>query len=267
MTALAESIVDAGQAIMAENGEAFHHLEGRAVPFGVFADVGLFLERHARDSFTDSLARKWRLPLLWAHDSKRMPVGLAEVWDSRSDGLWGRWTIAPSPVAQEAAKWAREGGLGLSIGFQPVRSQWDYASEWDPHRGPDYMDRVTRLESRLLEVSLTPTPAFEQAVVDWVEATSLDGSDRSLLAAMRSWVDRYRHETSRQPLAPRSMLPTSTPANESYTPVAIDERVTELEDTVDNHGVRITALEGLGGNIEPPLTPAAAGGEPAPVPS
>jgi len=267
VTSLAESTVEAGQLVMVENGEQFHHLEGRAVPYDVFGDVGMFLERHARSSFTDSLARKWQLPLLWAHQSQHMPVGLAEVWDSRSDGLWGRWTVAPSPVAQEAAKWAREGGLGLSIGFQPVRSSWDYASEWDPHRGPDYMDRVTRIESRLLEVSLTPTPAFEAAVVDWVEATSLDGSDRSLLAAMRSWVDRYRHETSRQPLAPRSMLPTSTPANESYTPVAIDERVTGLEDTVENHGVRITALEGLGGNLEPPLTPAAAGGEPAPVPS
>ena len=267
MTSLAESTVEAGQLVMVENGEQFHHLEGRAVPYDVFGDVGMFLERHARSSFTDSLARKWQLPLLWAHQSQHMPVGLAEVWDSRSDGLWGRWTIAPSPVAQEAAKWAREGGLGLSIGFQPVRSSWDYASEWDPHRGPDYMDRVTRIESRLLEVSLTPTPAFEAAVIDWVEATDLSGGDRSLIAAMRSWVDRYRHETSRQPLAPRSMLPTSTPANESYTPVAIDERVTGLEDTVENHGVRITALEGLGGNLEPPLTPAAAGGEPAPVPS
>ena len=205
MTSLAESTVDAGQMVMAENGEQFHHLEGRAVPYDVFGDVGMFLERHARSSFTDSLARKWQLPLLWAHQSQHMPVGLAEVWDSRSDGLWGRWTIAPSPVAQEAAKWAREGGLGLSIGFQPVRSSWDYASEWDPHRGPDYMDRVTRIESRLLEVSLTPTPAFEDSRVTCVREAPTRGGTRNETDMVATDVvcvrTAYRREPKRDSLA------------------------------------------------------------------
>jgi hypothetical protein len=34
---------------------------------------------------------------------------------------------------------------------------------------------------------------------------------------------------------------------------------------LENHGIRITALEGLGGNLLPPLTPAEPGGEPAPL--
>jgi HK97 family phage prohead protease len=197
---VAESTVDVGQLAMQANGEIFHHVEGRAVPFDVYGDVGLFLERHAQGSFTESLSRKWRLPLLWAHDNRAMPIGISDTWESRADGLWGRWEIAPSAIGQEAARWARDGALGLSIGFQPVRSSWQYSGDWDPQRGADHMDRVTRLESRLLEVSLVATPAFEGAVVDWVEADSLDGTARSLAAGMRSWIDRHRYEPSRPAL-------------------------------------------------------------------
>jgi HK97 family phage prohead protease len=196
MSVTAETIVDTGQLAMQENGERFDYIEGRAVPFGVFGDVGLFLEQHAQGSFTGSLARRWRLPLLFAHDSRAMPIGISEAWDSRTDGLWGRWKVAPSAIGQEAAKWARDGGLGLSIGFQPIRSSWQYARQWDPRAGWDGMDRVTRLESRLLEVSLVPTPAFEGAVIDWVDATSLDGGSRSLVLSMQAWVDRHRHHPS-----------------------------------------------------------------------
>lgn len=196
MTALAEQIVDAGQLAMQTSGEIIEYLEGRAVPFDTWADVGLYLESHKRDSFTATLARKWKLPLLAFHKSDQMPIGISESWESRPDGLWGRWKIAPSAVAQESARWARDGGMGLSIGFQPQQSEWQMAKDWDPMQGPDHMDKVTRVRSRLLEVSLTPTPAFEDSIVDTVHATSLDGSDRSLIAEYRGWMRAHRYARS-----------------------------------------------------------------------
>ena len=64
---------------------------------------------------------------------------------------------------------AESGDLAyLSIGFSPIRSAWEYVEDFNPDLGPDHMDRVTRLESRLLEVSLTPTPAFSTAEITMV---------------------------------------------------------------------------------------------------
>jgi HK97 family phage prohead protease len=203
-----EDVVDIGLIAIEANGERFEYMEGRAVPFDTWSDVGLYLERHDRGSFTASLARKWKVPLLAFHDNRTMPIGIAEQWQARADGLWGRWKIAPSPIGQEAARWAREGGLGLSVGFRPVRSQWEFTGDFDPLKGPDHMDRVTRLESRLLEVSLTPTPAFVDSIVDTVEATALDGSSRSLVAEYRCWVDRHRQapKAGVAPVLPRDAL-------------------------------------------------------------
>jgi phage head maturation protease len=58
----------------------------------------------------------------------------------------------------------------LSIGFSPIQSSWEYVDDWNPDLGPTHMDRVTRTESRLIEVSLTPTPAFEGAQVTLVRS-------------------------------------------------------------------------------------------------
>jgi HK97 family phage prohead protease len=262
--------LDAGQLTIESKGERFHHLQGRAVPYNVYADVGLFLERHHRDSLTDSLARTWRLPLLAFHQNTGMPLGVAEEWETRSDGLWGRWKIGTSAVAQEAASWAREGGLALSIGFQAIRSEWEFTEQFDPLRGPDFMDRVTRLESRLLEVSLTPTPAFVDAIVDQVEATSLDGSDRSLIAQYRHWLTRHQrpsHHMSRRttPLRQSPLEPVPPAAEPLAAASGLSQRLDDVETHVDQLDTRVTTLEGLGGNVLPPLTPDAAGGEPAPL--
>ena len=64
--------------------------------------------------------------------------------------------------------------LGMSVGFMSVRQEWDYLDwdDWDPDLGPDHKDKVTRLEARLLEVSLTPTPVFEAAEVQCVRTAS-----------------------------------------------------------------------------------------------
>ena len=135
------------------------------------------MEAHAAGSLKQSTsAGKGRtLPLLLFHDNRSFPVGASEQWTHTPDGLDGVWKLNDSPEAQQAAGAAERGELtGLSIGFQPIRSDWDMVAwdDWDPDLGPDHMDHVTRLESRLVEVSITPTPAFTDAQVNSVRSTT-----------------------------------------------------------------------------------------------
>jgi len=141
------------------------------------------LESHAADSFKRSTSgnKGARLPLLLFHDNRSFPIGHAEEW-THDDALRGVWRLNESTEAQRAADMADSGDLvGLSVGFAPVRSDWQYVDDWNPDLGPDHKDRVTRLESRLLEVSLTPTPAFAEAGVDCVR-TAFDLATRSAMA-------------------------------------------------------------------------------------
>jgi HK97 family phage prohead protease len=151
-------------------GKPFKYIEGRAVPYEEFADVGWYLEKHREGSLdqTTKLAAKG-LPLHLFHNNRSWPIGLSESWDSQADGLHGVWRLNETSDAQQAATLANSGELGwLSIGFSPVRSEWEYVDEWAPELGPDHMDRVTRVESRLLEVSVVSTPAFASAEVTMV---------------------------------------------------------------------------------------------------
>ena len=154
-------------------GRPYKYLEGRAVPWDVWTNVGFFMESHAPGSFKHSTrggAGK-SLPLLLFHDNRSWPIGHAESWGHDDGGLDGVWKLTDSAEAQRAARMADDGDLtGLSIGFQPIRSDWAAVDDWDPELGPDHMDRVTRMESRLLEVSVTPTPAFADAQVALVRS-------------------------------------------------------------------------------------------------
>jgi hypothetical protein len=155
----------------------YRYLEGRAVPYDTWGDCGMFMERHALESFKRSTTGNSgaKLPLMLFHDRQRIPVGVAEKW-THNDGLSGVWRLSESPEAQRAAEAASQGLLvGLSVGFQPQKSDWNHIAwdEWDPALGPDHKDKVTHLESRLVEVSLTPTPVFEDAGVSEVR-TAMD---------------------------------------------------------------------------------------------
>jgi HK97 family phage prohead protease len=152
-------------------GKPYKFLEGRAVPYDEWASLGWFLEQHQRGSLdlTTTAGTGKALPLLLFHNNRAWPVGHAESWTSPEDGLHGVWRLNDTADAQQAASLCAAGDLcSLSIGFSPIRSAWEYVDDWNPELGPDHMDRVTRLESRLLEVSLTPTPAFAGAEVSMV---------------------------------------------------------------------------------------------------
>jgi HK97 family phage prohead protease len=177
-------------------GRPYQYLEGRAVPYDTWANLGYFLERHAGGSFGQSTkAGSGRaLPLLLFHDNRSWPVGHAAEWRHDDGGLDGIWKLNESPEAQRAGRMADDGDLvGLSIGFQPIRSDVDLADKWNPELGPEHMDRVTRIESRLLETSLTPTPAFADAGVTLVRsAYRRPEPDRRELEGWRAAVEGLR---------------------------------------------------------------------------
>jgi HK97 family phage prohead protease len=141
-------------------------LEGRAVPYGEDANLRWFLEQHDTKSMLKTTAGSAKnAPLQLFHNNAAFPIGHAEQW-THDGGLDGVWRLNATSQAQEAAELANGGDLtGMSIGFVPIRSKWEFVDEWDPDAGPDHMDRVTRLENRLIEVSITPTPAFAGAQV------------------------------------------------------------------------------------------------------
>ena len=162
-------------------------LRGRAVPYDVETNVGYYLERVAPGAFSKSIREAARgLPLLLWHDNESWPVGAAMSWDSNDEGLDGVWRLDDSDLAQRAGRQARDGFLtGLSVGFQPLPggSKWDLVSDEAFEAGE--LDKVTRTEARLLETSLTPTPAFAGAGVTLVRSLSIPAEVRAHRRAAR----------------------------------------------------------------------------------
>lgn len=163
-------------------GKPYSYLEGRAVPYGQWADVGWFLERHAPNSFkrsTNGRSGK-NLPLLLFHNRESMPIGHAERWAHDNTGMTGIWRLNDTAQAQEAARMAEAGDLvGLSVGFQDIQTPaWEFPDDFMPDLGPEHKARVTRLESRLVEVSMTPTPVYADAGVTMVRTRALKPEPR-----------------------------------------------------------------------------------------
>lgn len=150
--------------VRAKAGSRF--LEGRAVPYGVWEDVGWFMEEFRHGSLTRTIRDNPNLPLLLFHDARKFPVGKVEKWTDTEDGLDAVWRMDTADDAQEAARLASEGMLtGLSVGFVPI------ARELAERDGRDWW---TVTEARLLEVSLTPTPAYAGAQVSLVRSRTAE---------------------------------------------------------------------------------------------
>ena len=136
------------------------------------------------------------------HNASTFPIGVSDKWEDGTEGLDGFWKLDNSAEAQRAAELAKpdEDGkspLGyMSIRFQPIRSDWEYANDFNPNLGPSHKDKVTRVESRLVEVSLVSTPAFKSATVTWVRsnerALHRDATGGKKLEAWQKVLDELR---------------------------------------------------------------------------
>lgn len=155
-----------------ETNAARTMLAGRAVPYGEEANIGWFMEEFAAGSLGKSVRESAKaLPLLLFHDSQAWPIGVATEWKESAEGLDGVWRLDSGDTAQRAAQLAADEMLGfMSIRFEPIRSDWTLAEEFNPDMGPAYMDRVVRREARLVETSVVSTPAYKGAAISWVRS-------------------------------------------------------------------------------------------------
>lgn len=140
----------------------------RLLRWGDIAQLRGFNEQFKPGAFTSSLRTDPAPPLLHAHQDQVFPIGRIVPGSYRDDGL-GPTLIAAldlmDPLAVEAGRKAANGYLtGVSVSFIPIRSseqattpQLTGDARWNP--------LVTRHEVRLLEVSLTPIPAYASGQV------------------------------------------------------------------------------------------------------
>jgi HK97 family phage prohead protease len=124
-------------------------LDGVAVPYGTEIIVGGIREQFAAGSFdiNDVIGR----PLAWRHDE---PIGRITDANNTPTGLHVTAEIADTTMGRDAATLARMGGMGLSVGFEPVSDAWTKTR-----------DGVTRIKAILRELSLTHMPAYATAGV------------------------------------------------------------------------------------------------------
>lgn len=136
-------------------------ISGLVLPWGRVAQNEDGLWRFVRGSL------RWsdpsRIKLLLFHD-KTQPVGRAISLDARDDGLYGTFKVARGVEGDRVLQLAEDQILdGFSIGPAIGRGGW----EMDPQ------NRDVRLvtDARLVEVTLTAVPAFDEARVQKVNAT------------------------------------------------------------------------------------------------
>lgn len=158
----------------AEVSASGRFLTGRAVPYNAWTDTGWYMEQVAPGAFAKSISEAAQgLPLLLFHDGRSFPIGVSEQWTEQEDGLIGLWRMDEAdPDAMRALDKAGKRMLtGLSVGFLPIENlQRDDAGDLvDLNNDVEFDEAglpwVTRREARLLEVSMTPTPAYAGAEV------------------------------------------------------------------------------------------------------
>jgi HK97 family phage prohead protease len=170
------------------NGDIVGTGTGRAVPYGVEIEIGGVRESFARDAFdVEDVIGK---PLAYRHNE---PVGIITGAENREDGLYIDFDIVNTTLGRDAATLARTGASrGLSVGFNPIKSAWTKTR-----------DAVQHMSAGLLEVSLTPYPAYATAGVSAIredegvpmsetivetEVVSVDTEAREAIAQVRETV-------------------------------------------------------------------------------
>ena len=158
---------------------------GLAVPYGVETMIGGMRESFAPETFDiDNVIGK---PLAYRHGE---PVGKITGAENREDGLYIDFDIVDTALGRDAAVLARSSVIkGLSVGFNPIKSAMSRAK-----------DSIQHTAANLLEVSLTPYPAYASAGVssireqegetmsetmDTEAVVSVDAEAREALATLR----------------------------------------------------------------------------------
>lgn len=167
------------------DGDQRRMMMGLAAPYGQETPIGnMYIESFAPGVFKKSIREAAKgLPLHMFHDSATFPVGKSVGWEETERGLVGTWEFLPAGVdemADKAYRMAQEGFItGLSVGFQPIRSDIDPGSDTRP-------PKVVRLEARMYETSMVTAPAYAGAQVMLVRTAGLV-TPKPHLAKWKQW--------------------------------------------------------------------------------
>ncbi len=133
-----------------KSGDIVGSGHGMAVPYRSETMIGGVRESFAPGSF--DLTNVIGKPLAYRHGE---PVGKITGAENREDGLYIDFEIVDTALGRDAAVLARTSTIkGLSVGFNPVKSIMSKAR-----------DAIQHTAANLLEVSLTPYPAYSNAGV------------------------------------------------------------------------------------------------------
>lgn len=145
------------------------------IPYGIPADInGSFMETLKPGTFARSARERGdRIPVLFGHQHELPPVGKTDRLDESTSGLATFLRIAKTDRGDEVLSLAAEGMMpGISPAFQV------------PDGGDTWTDngrtRVIR-EAKLIEISLTPWPAYPEAKVLAVRSTMTVDEAEALL--------------------------------------------------------------------------------------
>jgi HK97 family phage prohead protease len=139
-------------------------LVGRAVPFGVVADVGgRYRERFLPGAFDRQIGSgQVGQVQLWASHQDRLsngqakPIGKTVRLEERSDGLHGEWWVANTSAGNDALELVHARMVtGLSVGFTAVKGGTRQAAGGVLERSVAHLDHV----------ALTGTPIYPGAEV------------------------------------------------------------------------------------------------------
>ena len=179
---------------------------GMAVPYGTETMIGGVRESFSPGSFDiENVIGK---PLAYRHGE---PVGIITGAENREDGLFIDFDIVDTTLGRDAAVLARTNTIkGLSVGFNPIKSVMSKTR-----------DAIQHTAANLLEVSLTPYPAYSTAGVssireeegeimsetmDSTELVSVDNEAREAVKSLREEVGTiharvFTSEAAEHPLA------------------------------------------------------------------
>jgi uncharacterized protein len=136
-------------------------LFGRAVPYGVTADVGKFRERFVPGVFSRQVGsgQVAQVKLFDAHADRidgQHPIGKTTRLAEQPDGLYGEWGLYDTSRAEDALKLVRAGEVtGLSVGFKAQGGGTRRADDGTLERHSAHLDHV----------ALTHEPVYADAQV------------------------------------------------------------------------------------------------------
>jgi hypothetical protein len=126
-------------------------LTGIAVPYGQEARVGSYTEKFVYGAFAD--ADPASVPLLAVHDHESLPIGRALTLTDTPAGLEAELRVSQTQRGDEVLELVKDGAAtGLSVGFVPVEDRWNRERTV-----------VERVKARLMELSITAFPAYQDA--------------------------------------------------------------------------------------------------------